>query len=95
MSDLLLDRLREVTWSGKDRGRLPEGGTTCWHRNPEGPEAANEIELLREQLAERDRRIKELREGKDYWFDRCRVAENLIIKHNEEHAPLECYFIPL
>jgi len=55
MSDLLLDRLREVTWGGKYSGRVPNEDTTCWYRNPEGPEAADEIERLRDEL---DQEIK-------------------------------------
>jgi hypothetical protein len=49
MSDLL-ERLREVEWSGKADGRKIERGTTCWQRNPDGPEAAEEIERLRSEL---------------------------------------------
>jgi hypothetical protein len=40
MSDLL-ERLRTV-----------EGKTTKWYRNPDGPEAADEIERLRAELSE-------------------------------------------
>jgi len=47
MSDPLI-RLREIEWSGKAEGRECDEGTTCWHRNPDGPEAAAEIERLRE-----------------------------------------------
>ena len=55
MSDLL-ERLRKVECS-YSQGWNPEGGimtweiTSNWHRNPDGPEAADEIERLRELLS--------------------------------------------
>lgn len=49
MSDLL-DRLRKVE-SGPTRH---PGVATNWHRNPDGPEAATEIERLRARLEERN-----------------------------------------
>lgn len=86
MSDLL-DRLREVEWSGKDRGRKANNGTTCWHRNPEGPEAAKEIERLREQVREWIKEngpggwINDLREQvADLYADSVRLEKECVLK---------------
>ena len=49
MSDIV-ERLREVEWSGKHDGRKRDYGTTCWYRNPDGPKAADEIERLQARL---------------------------------------------
>lgn len=44
--DELLANLRKVE-SGQDDGFDPAAACTMWHRNPEGPEAADLIERLR------------------------------------------------
>ena len=60
----LLERLRKVEPEGGDENR------TRWYRNPDGPEAADEIERLQEELADamevlgyRDRDIEKFRKG--------------------------------
>jgi hypothetical protein len=45
----LLARLREVASS---ESCPATGVATCWHRNPEGPEAADVIEALHDALAD-------------------------------------------
>jgi hypothetical protein len=45
----LLGRLREVV---SNNSCIVTGVSTCWHRNPEGPEAADVIEALHEALAD-------------------------------------------
>lgn len=50
----LLANLRKVE-SGQDDGFDPAAACTMWHRNPEGPAAADLIEALR---AERDEAVK-------------------------------------
>jgi len=52
----LVERLRATDWSGKADGRPCDRGTTCWHRNPDGPEAATHIEDLTRRLAEAEER---------------------------------------
>lgn len=45
--DDLEERLRKVECS---RYVQPDEVTTCWHRNPDGPEAADRIRTYREAL---------------------------------------------
>lgn len=54
MTDDLLTRLRQV-----------EGETTHYYRNPEGPEAADEIERLRARVAKLESRASDPREGRN------------------------------
>ena len=63
MSDLL-ERLRRV-----ETGDGTGDHVTHWYRNPDGPEAATEIERLREQLATQETAIlsKSLLELIDKW----------------------------
>ena len=56
MTDIV-ERLRKVE-SGPTRH---PGVATNWHRNPDGPEAADEIERLRARLAEAETQMKEAR----------------------------------
>ena len=56
----LVERLRTTDWSGKADGKPCDRGTTCWHRNPDGPEAATHIEDLTRRLAEAERKNEEL-----------------------------------
>lgn len=56
--DILLANLRKVE-SGQDDGFDPAAACTMWHRNPEGPQAADLIEALR---AERDEAVAIMRE---------------------------------
>lgn len=66
MTDLE-DRLRKVESSRKWAG--DDDITTCWHRNPDGPEAADRLRTYREALERiRDRAIK-MRKGTDDWFE--------------------------
>ena len=44
----IVERLRKVESNKRDITGI--GTSTCWYRNPEGPEAANEIERLRAAL---------------------------------------------
>lgn len=48
MANDLIERLRKVEGSTPDS----LGIRTCWHRNPDGPEAADRIEALEAALRE-------------------------------------------
>ena len=49
--DDLKERLRKVEGS-VEYGADPGGTVTCWHRNPDGPEAATYIEALEQRVSE-------------------------------------------
>jgi exonuclease VII small subunit len=49
--DDLKERLRKVEGSVK-YGADPGGTVTCWHRNPDGPEASARIEALEQRVSE-------------------------------------------
>ena len=60
-ADTLLERLEAVEGDGDELGDRDEYDITCWHRNPDGPEAAALIRELVKALS----RVK----------DRCFVAD--------------------
>jgi hypothetical protein len=49
--DDLKERLRKVEGS-VEYGADPGGTVTCWHRNPDGPEAVARIEALEQRVSE-------------------------------------------
>ena len=57
MQDDLKERLRAVVTNRPDS----LGICTAWHRNPDGPEAADRIATLEAKLAEKDAQLAEAR----------------------------------
>jgi hypothetical protein len=75
----LLKRLRKVEPDG-------EGERTRWYRNPDGPEAADEIERLREDKNLYAETIYELEKDirvKDHEVERLREALKRIAENND------------
>ena len=66
----LLERLRKVEPEGGDENR------TRWYRNPDGPEAANEIEWLQARVRELEAALREVVEHAEDMnsYDAGRVA---------------------
>jgi hypothetical protein len=57
--DDLKERLRKVEGSVK-YGADPGGTVTCWHRNPDGPEALSRIEALEQRVSELEEALSEV-----------------------------------
>jgi hypothetical protein len=56
--DDLKERLRKVEGS-VEYGADPGGTVTCWHRNPDGPEALSRIEALEQRVSELEEALQE------------------------------------
>jgi hypothetical protein len=63
--DDLKERLRKVEGS-VEYGADPGGTVTCWHRNPDGPEAAARIEVLEQRVSELEEALSDVRGRLEY-----------------------------
>jgi hypothetical protein len=63
--DDLKERLRKVEGS-VEYGADPGGTVTCWHRNPDGPEAAARIEALEQRVSELEEALSDVRRRLEY-----------------------------
>jgi hypothetical protein len=63
--DDLKERLRKVEGS-VEYGADPGGTVTCWHRNPDGPEAAAYIEALEQHVSALEEALRQCRFELDY-----------------------------
>jgi hypothetical protein len=60
--DDLKERLRKVEGS-VEYGADPGGTVTCWHRNPDGPEASARIEALEQRVSELEEALRQADEA--------------------------------
>jgi hypothetical protein len=63
--DALKERLLKVEGS-VEYGADPGGTVTCWHRNPDGPEALARIEALEQHVSELEEALSDVRRRLEY-----------------------------